>query len=114
MLFLEGQATSLAGRRIVTGIEEHNAPRPVEGRAVKDLSFFVFKSETWCLLADDVDFHVQTSVRENMAHPSPFGLHVVSVLGALADDDRDAVGHLDTVVHELVPLVGIVGGQFHG
>lgn len=114
VLFLEGQATSLAGRRIVAGIEEHNAPRPVERVAVKDLAFFVFKSETWRLLADDVDFHVQASVGEDVAHPGPFGLHVVAVLGALADDDGDPIGYLDTMVHELVPLIGIVGGQFHG
>jgi len=112
VLLLESQATSLASWGIVTRIEEYNAPCPVEGCAVKDLSLFVFQSETWCLLADDVNLHVLASVRENVAHTGSFCLHVVAVLGALADDDGDAIGHLNAVVHQLISLVGIVGGQF--
>lgn len=49
-----------------------------------------------------------------MAHPGAFGLHVVSILVALAHDDGHAVGHLDAMVHKLLSLVGVVGDQFDG
>ena len=48
-----------------------------------------------------------------MAHPCALGSHVVSVVGALANDDGDAVRNFDALVEQLVSLVGIVGGELH-
>ena len=43
-----------------------------------------------------------------MAHSLGFGREVGAVVGALSDHNGDTVRHVDAVVEQLLPLVGVV------
>jgi hypothetical protein len=63
MLLLEGEASALAGRGVVSGIEEYHAPGSVERGTVKELTTIGFKFKRWRWLSYEIDFHTNSSDR---------------------------------------------------
>ena len=68
MLLFKGEASALAGRGVVPGIEEYYAPSSVERGTVKEFTSIGFKFERWCWLSYEIDFHTNSSDRYYVAH----------------------------------------------